>query len=107
MSFAHEAPDFDDLLAEDAARIIAAEKALPPLPDHLSARALAEEMLSQRQIAALPTASDPAFALTDTGRAAAIRVAHEAIDRCSGALASSFRPLAWPSASGFSAGSTE
>lgn len=64
---------------EDAARVIAAEATLPDLPEHQSVRALAEDMLAQKQIAALPTASDPAFALADAGRAKAIRVAHAAI----------------------------
>ena len=42
-------------------------------------RSLASEMLQQKQLAALPTASDPAFAPDDGDRWNAIRGAHSAI----------------------------
>jgi hypothetical protein len=64
---------------EDAAWIIAAEDTLPDLAGHLSVRSLAEEMLSQKQIAALPAASDPAFSIGEDSRSEAIRRAHAAI----------------------------
>jgi hypothetical protein len=64
---------------EDAARVIAAEKDLPRLTDYVDVRALATEMLGQRQLASLPNGSDPAFAPDDGERWSAIRRAHAAI----------------------------
>lgn len=64
---------------EDAARVIAAAKDLPELIDYTDVRSLASEMLQQKQLAALPTASDPAFAPDDGERWTAIRGAHSAI----------------------------
>ena len=64
---------------EDAARIVAAEAVLPPLIDYMNVRALAENMLAQRQIAMLVRQDDPAFALPDGERTTAIRVAYAAI----------------------------
>ena len=46
---------------EDAARIVRAFGALPPLPEHRNVRALAEEMMAQHQLARVPVADDPAF----------------------------------------------
>ena len=45
---------------EDAARIIAGERGLPRLEGYDGPRALAEEMLAERQLAALPSAADEA-----------------------------------------------
>lgn len=64
---------------EDAARVTAAAKSLPALADYADVRSLAAEMLQQKQLAALPTASDPAFAPDDGDRWNAIRGAHSAI----------------------------
>jgi hypothetical protein len=64
---------------EDAARVVAAEKELPALTDYVNVRALATEMLGQRQLASLPRASDPAFAPDNGERWGAIRRAHAAI----------------------------
>ena len=64
---------------EDAARIIAAEGDLPKLEGYESPRALAEEMLAQRQIAGLPDASDVAFKPDTGSRFAGIQRAHLAI----------------------------
>lgn len=63
---------------EDAARVIAAVASLPPLPDH-DARSLATEMLAQKQLAGLPTSTDPAFAPVDDPRWKAIHGAHAAV----------------------------
>jgi hypothetical protein len=64
---------------EDAARIIGAEALLPVLSDYDDARSLADDLLRQRQIAALPRADDVAFALSRGARTDAIRAAHAAI----------------------------
>ena len=64
---------------EDAARVIAAENELPALTDYADVRALATEMAGQRQLAALPSVSDFAFAPDDGERWKAIRRAHAAI----------------------------
>jgi hypothetical protein len=64
---------------EDAARVIAAEKDLPALTDYVDIRALATDMLGQKQLASLPNRSDPAFAPDDGDRWNAIRRAHGAI----------------------------
>ena len=62
---------------EDAARIIGALATLPPLPN--TPADLAADMRAKKQIAALPRASDPAFALPDMGRRVAIESAHRRI----------------------------
>ena len=64
---------------EDAARIIGAEASLPALPDHEDARALASDMLRQKQIAALPRAEDFVFPLKPGVRTDSIRAAHASI----------------------------
>jgi len=64
---------------EDAARIVHAHSALPPLSGYASVRALAGEMLAQKQISALPTAAHAAFSPSDSDRWRAVRKAHEAI----------------------------
>ncbi len=64
---------------EDAARLVAAAPALPPLDGYADVRALAAEMLAQRQLAVTPTASDLAFAPNADARWDAIRRAHDAI----------------------------
>ncbi len=73
-----EPPDFVRHF-EDAARIVAAEAALPVLPDYDDARSLADDLLTQKQIAALPRADDEAFALRRGARTDAIRASHAAI----------------------------
>jgi hypothetical protein len=64
---------------EDAARIIRAERELPALEGYAAVSALASDMLAQRQIATLPRADDPAFALAPGERSDAIEAAHRAI----------------------------
>lgn len=64
---------------EDAARIIAAQGTLPPLTEYDDVRALAADMLSKKQIAARPRATDSAFTPSDSERWSAIRDAHAAI----------------------------
>jgi hypothetical protein len=64
---------------EDAARIIRAQATLPPLADHAVVAALAADMLVQKQIAAVPVSTDPAFAPVGGTRWDAIRAAHAAI----------------------------
>jgi hypothetical protein len=64
---------------EDAARIVRAKAALPPLADYATVRALADEMLVQRQIAALPSSTHAAFAPADDDRWRAVQKAHDAI----------------------------
>ena len=64
---------------EDAARVIQASAKLPPLPDHMGVRALVDEMVAQRQLAALPSSSDRAFMPIAGERWDAIRAAHAAI----------------------------
>ncbi len=66
---------------EDAAHVIDAAKKLPPLPDHADVRGLANEMLAQKQTAALPTSTDPCLAPDDGARWKAIRGAHAAINQ--------------------------
>ena len=63
---------------EDAARIAQREGALPALEEFRDARALAEEMLEQRQLARLPDSDDPAFKPDSGDRFAEIERAHEA-----------------------------
>jgi len=64
---------------ENAARVIQASAKLPPLPDHMGVRALVDEMVAQRQLAALPPSSDCVFIPTAGERWDAIRAAHAAI----------------------------
>lgn len=49
------------------------------LPDYDDVGALADDLLKEKQIAALPRADDVAFALTPGVRRTAIRAAHAAI----------------------------
>ncbi|SEK99341.1 Predicted nucleotidyltransferase component of viral defense system [Stigmatella aurantiaca] len=64
---------------EDAARIITAEPTLPPLPDFADVKALATEMLAQKQIAPPPRPDSSTFTLPPGARTEAIRKAYEAI----------------------------
>lgn len=64
---------------EDAAHIVAGEGALPALEGYESPRALAEEMLGQRQVSAIPAATDIAFNPDQGPRFTSIREAHQAI----------------------------
>ncbi len=64
---------------EDAARIVRAKDALPPLSDHATVRALADEMLTQRQIAALPSSPHAAFAPKDDERWRSVQRAYDAM----------------------------
>jgi hypothetical protein len=64
---------------EDAACIIAAADRLPTLPEYNDLRALAADMLAQRQLAAVPSATDPSFAPDNSERWTAIRRGYTAI----------------------------
>lgn len=64
---------------EDAARIVESESSLPPLDSFVDARALAADMLRNRQIRALPRSTDPALALLDGPRTDSVRSASDAI----------------------------
>ena len=64
---------------EDAARIVRGKRALPPLSDYASVRALAEDLLTQRQIAALPSSTHAAFSPKGDDRWRAVQRAHDAI----------------------------
>ncbi len=64
---------------EDAARIARAKPALPPLSDYATVRALADEMLAQKQLAALPSSPHSAFAPKDDDRWRTVQKAHDAI----------------------------
>ncbi len=64
---------------EDAARIVRSKNALPPLSDYSSVRALADEMLAQKRIAALPSSMHAAFAPKDDDRWSTVQKAHDAI----------------------------
>jgi hypothetical protein len=66
---------------EDAARIIVAEPSLPQLPDFADVKALATEMLAQKQIAPPPGPGSSIFTLPPGARTEAIRKAYEAIGR--------------------------
>lgn len=61
---------------EDAARIVRSEASLPELQGVASLRDLAEQMVVEKQIAAVPEASDPAFNLVAGARRDAILRAH-------------------------------
>lgn len=64
---------------EDAARIIAAETTLPPLDGYDGPRSLANEMVAEGQIRAMPSAEDPAFTPDDSPRWDSVRSAYDAI----------------------------
>lgn len=64
---------------EDAARIIAAQAALPRLTDYDSVDDLVAEMRAEKQIKPLPGLDHPAFALPPSERTNAIRAAYDAI----------------------------
>jgi len=64
---------------EDAAHVISKADNLPPLMDHADVRALAAEMVAQRQILAFPSPSNPALAPAQGPRWDAIHRAHTAI----------------------------
>ncbi|HTP27234.1 MAG TPA: nucleotidyl transferase AbiEii/AbiGii toxin family protein [Anaeromyxobacteraceae bacterium] len=64
---------------EDAAHIITNADRLPQLVGYADARALAIDMLEQKQIAALPSAADRCLVPDNGSRWAAIRAAHAAI----------------------------
>lgn len=64
---------------EDAARIIAAANRLPPLMGYEDSQSLAEEMVTQNQIVALPASSDPSLIPTEEPRWESLRSAHAAI----------------------------
>lgn len=64
---------------EDAARLIERRRKLPSLEGYANVRALAEEMLAQKQIVVMPSADNPALVLTDDARWEGIREAHAAI----------------------------
>lgn len=65
---------------EDAARIVRGNAALPPVADYTTVRALAEEMLTQKQIAAIPSSVHEAFVPDGDGRWRTVQKAHDAID---------------------------
>ena len=64
---------------EDAARLVVAADSFLPLDGYEDIRALANEMVSQRQLIALPTPEDSAFTPSDESRWKEIRRAHDAI----------------------------
>ena len=64
---------------EDAAHIIRSIDSLPVLAEYGNARALAEDMLANRQLVSLPRHDDPAFELHAGRRTDAIRESYEAI----------------------------
>jgi len=64
---------------EDAARIIEAETTLPTLDGYDGPRSLANEMLAEGQIRAMPSAQHPAFTPDDSPRWDSIRSAYDAI----------------------------
>jgi Nucleotidyl transferase AbiEii toxin, Type IV TA system len=65
---------------EDAARLIEGRAKLPPLKGYANVRALADEMLTQKQIVVMPSATNPALAPANDARWAGIRNAHGTID---------------------------
>jgi hypothetical protein len=64
---------------DDAARVVHGSATLPPLPNFVDVRALADDMVAQRQLASLPSSSDHAFTPAAGERWDAIRAAHAAI----------------------------
>jgi hypothetical protein len=65
---------------EDAARLALGAGTLPPLEGYADVRALADEMLAQRQLVGMPSADDVALLPRDDERWKAIRSAHAAIE---------------------------
>ena len=65
---------------EDAARLIQGSAELPSLEGYVNVRALVDEMLAQKQIAARPSAVDPALTPGDNARWEAVREAHATIE---------------------------
>lgn len=65
---------------EDAARLALGASTLPPLEGYADVRALAGEMLAQRQLVAMPSADEVALLPRDDDRWSAIRSAHAAIE---------------------------
>ena len=65
---------------EDATRLALGADTLPPLDGYADVRALASEMLAQRQLVAMPSADDVALMPQDDARWIAIRCAHAAIE---------------------------
>jgi hypothetical protein len=64
---------------EDVARIVRAKSTLPTLTDYPNVRALAQEMLVQSQVSALPSSAHAAFTPTDDDRWHAVQRAWDAI----------------------------
>ena len=64
---------------EDATRIVRATGTLPPLEGYGSVRKLADELLDEQQLRALPIAADPAFNLPRGARTDELHRAHEAV----------------------------
>jgi Nucleotidyl transferase AbiEii toxin, Type IV TA system len=64
---------------EDAARIVRARNAMPPLSGYETIRVLANEMLAQRQIAALPSSNHAAFNPKNDDRWQSVEKANEKI----------------------------
>jgi hypothetical protein len=64
---------------EDAARVVHGLTKLPPLLDYADVRALADDMVTQRQLASRPSSSDRAFMPAAGERWDAVRAAHAAI----------------------------
>lgn len=64
---------------EDAARIVRAQAELPPLSDYPTIRALVDEMMAQKQLAALPLSPHVAFTPKDDHRWRTVQQAHDAI----------------------------
>ena len=64
---------------EDAARIARARSALPSFPGHPTVRALADDLVAQRQIATLPSSMHAAFNPSEHDRWRAVQKAHAAI----------------------------
>jgi hypothetical protein len=64
---------------EDAAHIIRSEVALPPLVGYPTVRSLADDLLAEKQLRAMPSAEDPAFVLTGGSRRDELDRAHEAV----------------------------
>ena len=62
---------------EDAAQIVRSLDRLPAT--EVSALALAEDMLAQKDIAALPSADDPSLTLSDTAKRGGVERAYERI----------------------------
>lgn len=62
---------------EDAARIVAAEKKLPPLDT--STAELVKDMVAKKQIKQVPEADDSAFELKEASKKASLEKAYEAI----------------------------